>query len=419
MTRKHTIRRPVPRVAALVVQLLAWATLPAGAQPLDPVAAEAELAALAETARARAEQSDFETFRDATLYLPETGKYYVNGDTPIRNEKLLREFWEGSVRRHAASVDDAAPEFAIATVGGLDQIWGTERRALTYCVSDGFGARHGAVAMAMAEATGAWEDAADIAFIHVAAEDGLCEPTNPRILFDVRPVNANGVFLAAAFFPNEPRPARSLVVDPSSFALRGNLTLEGVLRHELGHVLGGRHEHTRPEAGACFEDAEWRGVSDYDAFSVMHYPQCNGRGDWSLTLTASDRSGIACLYGAAAGFAIDPAICAPLGGTTPQSARFGPTDLAAGEIHLIGSFPVEPSTSFSAAMTGAGDPDLYVKIDGPALISNYDCRPYETGALETCDFEVPAQAQFIQVAVHGYAAGSYDITVTHTPRAAP
>jgi hypothetical protein len=87
------------------------------------------------------------------------------------------------------------------------------------------------------------------------------------------------------------------------------LTLTGILRHELGHTIGLRHEHTRPESGTCFEDNDWRGVTDYDAFSVMHYPQCNGQGDWSLTLTAFDQNGIACLYGPAPGFTIDSTIC--------------------------------------------------------------------------------------------------------------
>ncbi len=391
---------------------------PPRAQGVEP---EDLLTALADAARAQAGQMDFDAFRDATTFLPETGKYYVSGDTPIRNDKLLREFWDSAIRRPpvTAAMDDAAPEFAVAVVGGLDQIWGAERHALTYCVSDAFGARQAPVMAAMTEAAAAWQQAADITFVHVAAEDRLCAPTNPRVLFDVRPVNTGGQFLAVAFLPNEPRAARSLAIDPSAFALTGKLTLVGVLRHELGHVLGGRHEHTRPEAGTCFEDGAWRGVSDYDAFSVMHYPQCNGRGDWSLSLTAADRSGIACLYGPAEGFVIDPAICAPPGGPRPQTDRFGPQDLADRDMVLIGNFAVAGGTPFLATMTGAGDPDLYVKVDGPALLSNYDCRPFESGPTESCTFDVPADAQFVQVAVHGYAGGSFDISVTHTPRPAP
>ena len=70
----------------------------------------------------------------------------------------------------------------------------------------------------------------------------------------------------------------------------------GLLRHELGHTLGFRHEHTRPEAGTCFEDNNWRALTPYDSASVMHYPQCNGTSS-DLSMTATDRQGAVTLYG--------------------------------------------------------------------------------------------------------------------------
>ncbi len=73
-------------------------------------------------------------------------------------------------------------------------------------------------------------------------------------------------------------------------------TLQGILRHELGHTLGFRHEHTRPEAGTCFEDTAWRALTAYDASSVMHYPQCNGTQTGDLVLTDLDRQGATALY---------------------------------------------------------------------------------------------------------------------------
>jgi hypothetical protein len=77
----------------------------------------------------------------------------------------------------------------------------------------------------------------------------------------------------------------------------GAWTLTGVLRHELGHVLGFRHEHTRSTASGCYEDGNWRALtSTYDRYSVMHYPQCNGLQTGDLVLTSLDKSGARSLY---------------------------------------------------------------------------------------------------------------------------
>jgi len=56
----------------------------------------------------------------------------------------------------------------------------------------------------------------------------------------------------------------------SAFAT-GVVTSQGVFRHELGHVLGLRHEHIRAPGTFCTEDSSWRGVTAYDSASVMHY----------------------------------------------------------------------------------------------------------------------------------------------------
>ena len=388
------------------------------AQELAPAEGNKALGEYAETARETASGMSFEEFRDSTRYLESTGKYYVNGDTPIRNEKLLREFWLRNVVNAPSVPEGEIPEFAIVSVGGLDQIWSPiQRHSLTYCVSSHFGGRHGAVVADMQAATASWEAVADLRFHYIQSEDQNCNATNTRVLFDVRPVNAGGLFFAAAFFPNDPRAKRSLVIDPTSFDLDPNqaLTLRGILRHELGHVLGGRHEHTRPEAGTCFEDQNWRGVTNYDAFSVMHYPQCNGLGDWTLRLTESDKSGIACIYGAAAGFEIDTSICKPSAGlNTAMREEIGPLDVTGDQIVSVGSFEVVAGTSFRVEMTGTGDPDLYVRLDGPVTLAGFDCRPYTEGAAETCAFEVPEGKSLANVMVHGFGAGTANLTIERT-----
>lgn len=172
----------------------------------------------------------------------------------------------------------------------------TQRHNLSYCVSDDFRDLKPRVLAALRTAVKDWKSAADVSFVYVGGEDMRCTTSNTRVLFNIEP-SVGERFLAATFFPSYPRSDRHFIVDKSAFTF-SDIGLAGIFRHELGHVLGFRHEHIRQESDhVCDEDLAFQPLTEYDRRSVMHYPQCGGENDIrNLVLTDLDRTGAALVY---------------------------------------------------------------------------------------------------------------------------
>jgi hypothetical protein len=157
----------------------------------------------------------------------------------------------------------------------------------------------------MLEAAQAWESTCGVEFAHEEQHDG--HPTlsaapdeiSDDLVFTVRHIDAGGEFIASAFFPTYPPARRQVRIDPSFFAPDLAFDRVGVLRHELGHVLGFRHEHIHSGApAACPGEDAYDAVllTAYDPQSVMHY-FCGGVGNPQLRITELDREGAQKLYG--------------------------------------------------------------------------------------------------------------------------
>lgn len=250
--------------------------------------------------------TSFADFKKCTYREPATGIWIVDGDVPITSEKALKQFYEAAVKLHDPSALELPPKLGmrkgqliVNRVNNADDVWPSTRQCnIRYCVSKNTsGVRYDQIVAAMTEASSAWSANAGVKLVHVVGEDENCSSSNSKVDFDVQVV-AGQPYLARAFFPNQSRKTRNVLIDNSSFSVDPPLTLAGVLRHELGHTLGFRHEHTRPEAGACFEDNSWKPLTPYDSESVMHYPQCNGKAGWALNLTIRDVNGSVAAYGA-------------------------------------------------------------------------------------------------------------------------
>ncbi len=235
----------------------------------------------------------FEEFQ-AEAITDEGDVYVVNGDEAVEGVEGLRAYYDNFV----ANGDVGSTEGGLAVYySGGDIKWSaTQARNLTYCVSSSsFGSRYSTVVSAMNNATAAWEATSNVNFIHSSTYDSNCTASQTGVLFDVRQTNVTS-YLARAFFPNSSRSSRNILISTSAFGSISPWTLTGILRHELGHTLGFRHEHTRLSSTGCYEDSAWRALTSYDSSSVMHYPQCNGTQTGDLVLTSLDKSGAKSLY---------------------------------------------------------------------------------------------------------------------------
>jgi hypothetical protein len=92
---------------------------------------------------------------------------------------------------------------------------------------------------------------------------------------------------------------------------------------------------------------------------------------------------------------------------------FSGQSVALGAEKEYGPFDIVPGSLFQATMTGAGDPDLYVKFGAKPTPTSYDCRPYLATANETCAIDTPAGQGRAFVMVRGYAAGTYELEVKY------
>ncbi len=290
---------------------------------------------------------------------PGTGAYIVDGDIVLHGDDALHRHWSRTQQG----------ALTIYSVNGVDVKWDdVQKLNLSYCVSDSFGTMKQTVITAMAQASDdGWSKFANVRFVYVPAQDATCTAVNPNDLFDVRPVDSHDQYLARAFFPDDTRGNRNVLIDPDSYTT--SWPLANILAHELGHALGFRHEHVRAPGAPCPEGEDYRGVTPYDSASVMHYPQCGGTSQ-DLAFTALDREGVALVYGNPAPPNPVPmaAINAPKNNdvvppTFTVNASIIDTDLAKAELFIDGklyqTLTAAPFT-FQVTNLAAGFHDLLV-----------------------------------------------------------
>lgn len=235
---------------------------------------------------------------DETLWI-------VEGDLAIEESRIASYAAERvALAEHVSADPESAPRGLVAIERDGKILRWQRGKVLDYCVwrpSFQDEDEYQAVVRAMTIATEDWSAICGVRFAHRADKDSDEQLQFGDVLFPVVRCQGGGNTLAVAFFPDHAMKKRMVRVFDGFFRDFGpdSFTHEGILRHELGHVLGFRHEHIRPEAPELWnpEDTSqtWN-LGAYDPSSVMHYVR-DGFGDPGLHFTDSDREGAVRVYG--------------------------------------------------------------------------------------------------------------------------
>jgi hypothetical protein len=154
----------------------------------------------------------------------------------------------------------------------------------------------------MLHAVNDWQNLCEISFDYEGAEDTKVKRSNNLdfvISYNVpgRPTNNE----ATSFFPNDPPENRNLFIFPKYWSSQNDKA--GLLRHEIGHILGFLHEHASKSNLVpldCLEryselDIPSLPITQYDSFSVMHY-FCGGAGTRAMQFSRNDTLGFQLAY---------------------------------------------------------------------------------------------------------------------------
>ena len=220
--------------------------------------------------------------------------YIVEGDIPLLEEEV-EQYLNGLVEVPLSG--ERNPELIVNLVDGERDFWSEGNRHLTYAIdraSFNSVEEYFDVMQRMHEATSNWEEACPecgVDFQHLVEFD--VSPSHDKVLFIVRMVSLSGTIIAKAFFPSYANHRYYLDVGSAFFTT--NFDQTGILEHELGHVLGYRHEHIQDIPGCRSELGNWEPLTEYDPQSVMHY-FCGGGGSLDLEITETDIEGHKELY---------------------------------------------------------------------------------------------------------------------------
>jgi hypothetical protein len=224
-----------------------------------------------------------------------SGRYIVEGDIPMSRDEVV--VYLASLSMPAAGGPHLPGELIVNQSGGANDYWRDRNmRALRYTIDERSFPDGPSVAFVrehLAAAARDWENACNDCGVTIRESTEQARGA-AGVTFKVTYVEESTGVIASSFFPSSKPGDRVLrVFAPYFHGLSFDPT--GVFRHELGHILGYRHEHIVGIPGCATEGSAWKMITPYTANSVMHY-FCGGAGSFDLALRPTDIQGHQCLY---------------------------------------------------------------------------------------------------------------------------
>ncbi|WP_375312800.1 hypothetical protein WHZ77_05840 [Bradyrhizobium sp. A5] len=218
-----------------------------------------------------------------------SGRYVVEGDIPIAREEIVDYL---KSLKNPDIANSRSDELIVNLVGGKFDYWkNPEQRKLTYGFDDKSFPTAENVQFTRAKFRAAADD-----WVAACSDCGITfteVAENPFFRIKYEPTSDGTI--AMSFFPSSPPTDRFLYVYKPFLTPDLQFDHVGVLRHEIGHILGYRHEHIANIPGCATEGTNWKPITPYTANSVMHY-FCGGKGSLDLALRDADKRGHRCLY---------------------------------------------------------------------------------------------------------------------------
>jgi hypothetical protein len=254
------------------------------------------------------------TYRDTAKAAANGADQYVaEWDLTFPTEAALREHYE----QELLAQEEKLAVFQQLSTGYEPTHKGLDALDLVYCVSTTF-TNQSTVISDMAAATRRWQRVVNVRFRYDASQNASCDYNNANVDFAVMPTTATPAGCGANKLLWSSGPGCSVAgntsargvlsmqyaIIPGPNPVNSGVTPQGVMLHELGHILGFRHEHPwAPSGGGCVEtptlavaDVGARRLTDYDQASVMHYATCNGVAGVDFRLSTLDGRGARSIY---------------------------------------------------------------------------------------------------------------------------